>query len=305
MGQTQNTTDSPFFTVIIPTHNRSNLLNRAVTSVLDQTFEDFEIIIVDDHSTDDTSSAVKLFSDPRIHHMLNNRTKGACGARNVGILSAKGKWVAFLDDDDVWLPEKLKFQYELAQRVDKNVGLICTDYGIYKEKKDNPVIRKNRPSGWVSDKLLYGGIIACLSSVCVRTEVLKAIEGFDECFPSSQDQDLYLRVAELSQFAHVPKTLVHIYQEPRNRIGQNSKSKLEGYIMFRNKYSALINQSLRLRYRHESRIFTYALLQNERSLVLKCLPWVLLGILVNLHDLLLTIRKTFLLALRKRNELNL
>ena len=293
--------DAPFFTVVIPTHNRSSLLKRALESVLEQTFEDFELIIVDDHSTDDTASVVRSLSDPRIRYMINKRTNGACGARNVGIFSAKGKWVAFLDDDDVWLPEKLGYQHELAQNANKVVGLICTDYGIYKEKQNSPVIFKNRTSGWVKDRLLYGGIIGCLSSVCVRTEILKAIEGFDERFPSSQDQDLFFRVAELSQFAYVPKTLVYMYQERRKRIGQNSKDKLEGYIMFRNKYSALIDQSLRLRYRHESRIFTYALLQNERSLVLRCLPWVLLGILVDFGHFLLTIRTTLLLAYRKNH----
>ena len=291
--------DDPFFTVVIPTHNRSNLLKRALKSVLDQTFGGFEIIIVDDHSTDGTFSAVKSFSDNRIRYMINTRSKGACGARNVGIFSSEGKWVAFLDDDDVWLSKKLESQYKLAQVVDSKVGLICTDYGIYKGRTGEPVIHKNRPSGWVMDKILYGGIIGCLSSVCVRTELLRTIEGFDERFTSCQDQDLFVRVAELSQFAHVPKILVYMYQEFRNRIGQNPKSKLDGYILFRNKYSSLIDKSARLRYRHESRIFTYALLQNEKSLVIRCLPWVMLGLLIDFRHLLLTIR-TILLSFRRR-----
>jgi glycosyltransferase involved in cell wall biosynthesis len=300
MKQKQNTNDSPFFTVVIPTHNRSNLLKRAIASVFEQTFDFFEMIIVDDHSTDGTSSVVRSFSDIRIRYMANNRTKGACGARNTGIYAATGQWVAFLDDDDVWIPNKLEFQYELAKNVTKTVGLICSDYAIYKKEQGNPVIFKNRPSGWVKDKLLYGGLIGCLSSVCVRTQVLKAIDGFDERFPSCQDQDLFLRVAELSQFAHVPKTLVHMYQESRNRIGQNTKNKLEGYILFRNKHSALIDQSLRLRYRHESRIFTYALLQNRKSLAIKCMPWLMLGMLIDLRHFLLTIRTTLLLAFKKK-----
>ena len=71
--------------------------------------------------------------------------------------------------------------------------------------------------------------IGCLSSTCIRSDILRAIEGFDEHFPSKQDQDLWLRVAELSEFNYVPKTLVHMYQEDRkDRIGQNPKSKLEG-----------------------------------------------------------------------------
>ena len=177
--------------------------------------------------------------------------------------------------------------------------------GYYKEKQDNPVIYKNRPSGWVRDKLLYGGTIGCLSSVCVRTEVLKAIEGFDERFPSSQDQDLYLRVAELSEFAYVPKTLVYIFQERRIRIGQNPKSKLEGYIMLRNKYSALINKSLRLRHRRESYIFTYAFILKKKNLVIKTLPWFLFGIIVDFPFYLITLRATFLNIYRRRRQIRL
>ena len=281
------------------------MLKRAIESVLNQTYSDFEIIIVDDHSTDNTLLVVKSFYDPRLRYLINSRAKGACGARNTGIFSAKGKWVAFLDDDDVWLPEKLMLQYKLALNVNASVGLICTDYGIYKDKQEKAVIYKNRPSGWVRDKLLYGGKIGCLSSVCIRTEVLKTIEGFDTRFPSSQDQDLYLRVAKLSEFANVPRTLVHIYQERRNRIGQNSKSKLEGSIMLRDKYSALINKNLRLRHRHESNIFTYAFILKKRRIVLKSLPWFLLGILVDFPYCLFTMRTTLLLTYRRRAETRL
>lgn len=293
----------PFFTVVIPTYNRSDLLKAAIQSVLNQTYENFELIVVDDASTDNTKNIVNSFNDSRIQYVLNDHAKGGAGARNAGIFRAKGKWVAFLDDDDVWLSEKLQFQYEMAQQVNKAVGLICTDYAIFKDKQDNPVIYKNRPSGWVRDKLLYGGIIGCLSSVCVRTEVLKAIEGFDERFPSNQDQDLYLRVAELSEFSHVPKTLVYIFQEQRIRIGQNPKSKLEGYIMLRNKYSTLINKSLRLRHRRESHIFTYAFILKEKKLVTKTLPWFLLGIIVDFPFYLITLRSTFLYIYRKRRQI--
>jgi len=296
----QNNIDNPFFSVVIPTHNRSDLLKRAIESVQKQTFENLEIIVVDDHSTDNTSSVVKSFSDSRIRYMMNSRKKGACGARNTGIYSAKGKWVAFLDDDDIWLSDKLKYQFELAQNINQTTGLICTDYAIFRKDLKNPRIIRNRPSGCVWHKLLYGGIIGCLSSVCVRTEVLKEIEGFDERFPSNQDQDLYLRVAELSEFAHVPKTLVHIYQVRRNRIGQNPTNKLEGYILLRNKYSDLINKNLRLRHRRESYIFTYAFVLKKKNLVIKTLPWFLLGIIVDFPFYFLTLRSTFLIIFRKR-----
>jgi len=299
--------NNPFFTVVIPTHNRWNLLKRAIESVLNQTFENFELIIVDDHSTDDTNSVVSSFSDPRVQYFINHRTKGACGARNVGIFSAKGEWVAFLDDDDVWLPEKLKYQYELIQNVKQTVGLVCTDYAIFKEETlQKPKIIKNRPSGWMNNKLLYGGRIGCLSTTCVRSDILKSIKGFDERFPSNQDQDLWLRVAEISEFAHVPKTLVHFIQDKRkDRIGLNFNKKLEGWIMLRNKYASLIDQSLRLQHRFESRIFIYAFLQKSRTIVSRCLPWVLLGALIDLPHFLWTIRTTLILTYRKKAQTHL
>ena len=98
----------PFFTVVIPTYNRSKLLKGAIQSVLKQTYENFELIVVDDASTDNTKNIVKSFYDNRIRYMMNYHAKGGAGARNAGIFIAKGKWVAFLDDDDIWLPEKLE-----------------------------------------------------------------------------------------------------------------------------------------------------------------------------------------------------
>jgi glycosyltransferase involved in cell wall biosynthesis len=297
--------EPPFFTVVIPTFNRSNVLKAAIQSVLKQTYKSFELIVVDDFSTDSTKTAVNSFNDNRIRYVLNDHAKGGAGARNAGILRAKGKWVAFLDDDDVWLPDKLKCQFELARNANRTIGLICTDYAIFKENLKKPRIIRNRPSGWIRNKLLYGGVIGCLSSVCVRTEVLRTIKGFDEHFPSSQDQDLYLRVAELAEFAYVPKTLVYIYEEQRNRISQNPKSKLEGCIMLRNKYSALINKSLRLRHRRESNIFTYAFILKKKKIVMKTLPWFLSGIIVDFPFYLLTLRTTFLHIYRRRRQIRL
>ena len=171
--------------------------------------------------------------------------------------------------------------------------------------KCKPVIYKNRPSGYVRDKLLYGGIIGCFSSICVRIEILKAIGGFDERFPSSEDQDLQLRVAELSEFAYVPQTLVYAFQERRVRIGQNHKSRLEGCVMFRNKHSALINKNLRLRHRRESYIFTNAFILKKMNLVIKTLPWFLLGIIVDFPFYIFTLRSTCLNIYRARRQIRL
>ena len=122
---------SYFFTVIIPTYNRATLVKEAIQSVLDQTFDNFELIIVDDHSTDNTKDVVQSYSDKRICYVLNDHIKGAAGARNAGLSRSGGKWVAFLDSDDVWLPKKLELVYEKIKEVDTDVGLIYTGFADY------------------------------------------------------------------------------------------------------------------------------------------------------------------------------
>src|SRR5215471_13264577 len=112
--------------VIIPTHNRAEFLQSAITSVLNQTFQDFEIIIVDDASKDHTREVIANFNDARIKVIHNQVSKGAAGARNIAITNSNCEYIAFLDDDDEWLPEKLKIQTCLLDNSPPEVGGVCT-----------------------------------------------------------------------------------------------------------------------------------------------------------------------------------
>ncbi len=293
----------PFFSVVIPTHNRASLLRRAVDSVLCQTYDNFELIIVDDHSTDETMQVAKSYSDSRVKYILNKGTKGACGARNTGIFTAKGKWTAFLDDDDVWHSDKLKFQFKKISVSKSSVGLICSDYMIYKGKGKKPQYIKNRPTGWVENKILYGGLIGCLSSTCVRTEKLIKINGFDELFPASQDQDLWIRLSGIVEFTFVPKVLVFMYQEERIRIGINHKNKLIGTIMLRNKFKNKVNSDIRLKCRFESNIFMYSLLLKKRKYFKESLFWFLISVVCDFPYSFLNIRKAAILFFKFRNNI--
>jgi glycosyltransferase involved in cell wall biosynthesis len=114
---------SPRVSVIIPTHNRPDRLPRAVASVLNQTFRDVEIVIVDDASADDAAEVVAR-QDPRIRYVRHGSPKGACGARNTGIRLARGEFVGFLDDDDEWLPEKLQRQVRVFEASPSDVGVV-------------------------------------------------------------------------------------------------------------------------------------------------------------------------------------
>ena len=102
--------------VIIPTYNRAKLLKRAIESVLNQTFQDFELIVVDDGSTDDTKEIVKSFNNQKIIYIYQENFGGAALPKNVGIKMAQGKYIAILDSDDEWLPEKLQKQVTLFER---------------------------------------------------------------------------------------------------------------------------------------------------------------------------------------------
>src|SRR5262245_7125063 len=112
----------PAVSIIIPTYNRTGFLRAAVASALAQTLHDFEIIVVDDASKDDTERVLRHFEDSRITLIRHEINRGVAAARNTGVENAKGKYFAFLDDDDEWLPNKLNRQFELLESSPKLVG---------------------------------------------------------------------------------------------------------------------------------------------------------------------------------------
>src|SRR6266481_7201740 len=116
----------PKVSVIIPTHNRAEFLRSAITSVLNQTYQNFEIIVVDDASTDKTREIITSFDDQRIKYIRHEVNKGDAGSRNTGILNSSSDYLAFLDDDDQWLPEKLQTQMDLLINSATDVGGVFT-----------------------------------------------------------------------------------------------------------------------------------------------------------------------------------
>jgi len=113
---------NPTVSVIIPTYNRAHLVGRSIQSVINQTYQDFEIIVVDDGSTDNTEDIIKEFQkkDKRIKHIKHNKNKGGSAARNTGIRAARGEYIAFLDSDDEWMPTKLEKQTSYFNHLEFN-----------------------------------------------------------------------------------------------------------------------------------------------------------------------------------------
>jgi glycosyltransferase involved in cell wall biosynthesis len=291
-----------FFTVVIPTHNRSKFLKVAIQSVLNQTFKNFELIVVDDHSTDDTKQVVSQFFDMpfSIRYVINDHTKGGAGARNAGIFRAKGEWVAFLDDDDVWLPNKLELQHRKIQEIDDSVCLIYTGYATYDFGKMYEIfVYVPHKAGWIQNDLLCKNYIGTLSTVAIRSKLLRQIGGLDERFKAMQDIDLYVEIAGLAKIVFVSRKLAHVRVAHVDRISLKPHIKLASSKLFWNKYDPLINQNLRIRHCVASRVFIYSLQTKNWQSMFKALPLTFCGCLIDMHNMRRVLRHAISLIYRK------
>jgi glycosyltransferase involved in cell wall biosynthesis len=272
--------EGPFFTVIIPTYRRPRMLEQAVESVLAQSFSDFELIVVDDDRDGSAREVMARFADPRLSYLVNDRGRGGAGTRNAGIFRARGRWVAFLDDDDVWLPEKLAAQYRKIAVGDETLVLVYTRYAVYDfDRREVVSVRHARKEGEIARDLLCSNHVGGLFSVAIRAEVLRDVGGLDERFPALQDAELYVRVARRGTVSFVDETLVWVRKDHADRITRNARSKLEGSRLFWRKYRAEISRDPRLVHRAAARVFTFAVASGDLKALLHALPWTLAGVL--------------------------
>jgi glycosyltransferase involved in cell wall biosynthesis len=189
--------------VIIPTYNRAWCLKEAVDSVMAQSYRDVEVILVDDGSTDGTAAMVAAWDVPL--RFLSQQNRGVSAARNLGLRSARGNLVAFLDSDDLWLPDKLARQVAFFDAHPE--ALICQtgETWIRRGVRVNPRHRHRKPSG----RIFEASLALCLvspSAVMMRRGLLEEVGGFDESLPACEDYDLWLRVS-----ARYP---VHLIETP-------------------------------------------------------------------------------------------
>jgi glycosyltransferase involved in cell wall biosynthesis len=184
---------SPFFSVVISTKNRAKLVCKAIKSVLKQTFDDFEVIIIDNASTDNTQSRIELIDDERIFYYKNEIDRERCFARNRGISLSKGKYVCFLDSDDEYLPAHLETLYNAILNTEKKVSLFFTNaYETYNfeniQDRICPDLEKYNAFGYIL-KYTFNP-----ARVAVERTILTQFQ-FDEQIPGLEDLDLWLRIA--------------------------------------------------------------------------------------------------------------
>ncbi|MBU0995212.1 MAG: glycosyltransferase [Proteobacteria bacterium] len=211
-------------------------IKRAIHSVLNQTYSNFEVIVIDDASQDETGNLVASFDDDKIKYIRHETNKGGAAARNTGIRESQGQYIAFLDSDDEWLPNKLKLQVELFKRSSADVGAIYTGLTVISQD-NNEIINHRIPSvsGDLEPALYAENLIGPLSSLMVRRSCLGNSGFFDERLPSCQDWDLCIRLASVTHFLFIEDPLVNYYLN-KDSITANPRAKAIGHEFILNKY---------------------------------------------------------------------
>ncbi|WP_167604639.1 glycosyltransferase family 2 protein [Maribellus sediminis] len=195
--------------VIIPTYNRANVIAESINSVLNQTYSNLELIIVDDYSTDNTEEIIRNMGDRRLVYYKLDKNRGACFARNYGIEKARGELIAFQDSDDIWLPTKLEKQVSCINELDGSYGMVyCSFTRNYGSKSIVPRPQEKNTSGNIHKKLLYGNFIGTPTILCKR-DIFNKTGSFDDSLTALQDWDLVLRISKEYKIMHLKESLVN------------------------------------------------------------------------------------------------
>jgi glycosyltransferase involved in cell wall biosynthesis len=209
--------------IIVPTYNRAHLVTETIDSILAQTVKDFELIVVDNESTDNTEEVIKSYTDGRIRYFQHQNNGLIAVNRNYGISKANGEYIAFCDDDDLWMPEKLERQIKLLD-LNKELGLVYSDsyimdengnLGRYTLLSGSKLFRGN-----VFDKLFQSNFIP-MPTVMIRREVLSKVGGFDPKYRIAQDYDLWLKIAEHYPIDFTDEPLAKYRIHGRSTISKN------------------------------------------------------------------------------------
>ncbi len=194
--------------VIIPTFNRINTTTQAVDSVVGQTVVPEEIIVVDDGSTDETSQHIRNhYPDVQL---ITQENQGVSAARNAGIRKAKGEWIALLDSDDEWLPQKLELQIEVVEKDPSALLVHTNEKWIRNRKFVNQMKKHQKRGGYIYEHCLP---LCCISpsSVLIKKELFDQVGYFDESLPACEDYDLWLRICSKYPVSYLDEPLIIKY----------------------------------------------------------------------------------------------
>jgi len=210
---------NPFFSIILPTFNQSNFLKKAVQSIVSQEFENWELLIIDNFSTDNTTKVINNFRDTRIKTIKIHNNGILAKSRNVGVKKSKADWICFIDSDDIWYTEKLKYSYQYIKQLEPDVlyhPLHFLSNRIVKKKIPDKIKSLNKPI--IKDLFLNGNGIG-QSSVVLRKKILEKVNYISEKKDkySWEDFDTWIKISSISnKFFQIPLTLGAIWVGPEN-----------------------------------------------------------------------------------------
>jgi GT2 family glycosyltransferase len=222
----------PLVTVIIPAYNAARFIRPTIDSVLDQTFQDFEFIVVDDGSTDDTADVVRSY-EPRLRYLWK-ANGGQSSSRNVGIREARGEFIAFLDHDDLWYPEKLARQVALMQAAPR-LGVVTTGSVLFDDHGDLqteiPVLPATSGPALLA-RLLLGNVIGSCSKVLVRSACFRELGAFDEQLRMAEDWEMWYRIGLRYDIVVIPEPLIRYRIHQGNFSSHSARLNLANEMVF-------------------------------------------------------------------------
>jgi glycosyltransferase involved in cell wall biosynthesis len=240
--------------VVIPTANRDLLLKRAIESVLAQSFQDFEIIVVNDGASDDTKRTIELFADQRISYYKNETRKGGAGTRNVGIHAAKAPLIAFLDDDDRWEKNKLELQMAALTHAENDVVFCFSSVKNIFDSTSHITSVKEGTHNYLEIALSkFNGFLT--STLLVKKTALLDVGSFDESFPSHQEPDLIIRLSKKYRGIGINQPLVEMnVTTGHEHIGSKLERRILGRTMLLKKHFDLFSKNPKVLAKHYFRI---------------------------------------------------
>lgn len=243
---TETDRQPPRVSVVLPTYRRPEMLERALDAVLGQTYRDWELIVVDDNGEGSeaqrrTGEVIARHADERrLVYLVHPVNRGGGGARNSGIRRACGEFVAFLDDDDAWDPEKLEHQVARFDEEDESVALVYCRSRVFDETSGTSATWRTDGRSHSLRHLLRRNTVGSTSLVLCRRSALEEVGGFDESLPAKQDVDLYVRLASRFSFAFVDRVLHTGYRHDGASIGKDLGGTIRAHEIFHDKHADLI-----------------------------------------------------------------
>ncbi|WEL24026.1 glycosyltransferase family 2 protein [Candidatus Nanohalovita haloferacivicina] len=234
------------FSVVVPTYQRTDELVRALDSIKSQTYRDFELLVIDDNPEKEYREKVREIVEEfreqasfSVKLLINSDKQGVSSARNLGIENSEGEYIAFLDDDDWWKPEKL--ERELDAFENNEYDAVYSAIEMYRDGEVKDIVRKRGEIGL--EDILEKDMIGSPSKVTVTKKYLERIDGFDEDIPSGEDWDLWIRlIKEGCTFGYIDEPLVR-YQQENNSKSSQMDIATEGREKITEKYSELLDQA--------------------------------------------------------------